>query len=711
LTSDISDDTKKKPFTTPKRIIEIFCLLLILVFGWLDRVDQFSSWLSQPQITFHDSSPLIRGADSYFYLNFSRDLANGRYDSERIKELNEIQHIIPRPKYAPLISILVAKLSQLTSYPLIWVAVLLPAFLGPLLAIPLYLIGRFFGGAIMGLSGAVLGVFSPYYVLRSGLGWNDTDILIVTFLFSLTYCFLYFSKCKTGHGKIWLGAALSVFTLFIWWWHTAAPQVTIIFLFLVFVAGVYPKLKEKIDLLLLATTAGVAILLLSFWVGFDNLINAPAYLIEHLIFFSKSNAQSSFPNVTESISELQKLNIVKVVHLLSGGVVFFVLSIIGIILLIWKRFRDGIIFLLPIFAFCLMGIFLSKRFLIFSGPVLALGFGFFLSYLWQCWGKAHNRLLPPFIILAVIGALYSRHEVLSYYPAFPEHIQTNSAKGMTAAKDYVPDNGIIWTWRDDGFPLRYWSERRVVADGDKEHIIYLSLPLATSDQRLAANFIRFYATHGLYGMQTLYKSLAGDSAKGLELVKKICAVGPQKARELIQKAQLIPQDGLNSVDSWVEFFYPHDAPPIFLFARKKLLDVIKYWHSYGNWDVNIGDGPQHIFTQLDGVTKNKNGDLIAEDGTLQVLVKDGRLLSSVAKLANKIINNKENFKKLNFKDQPSLTILEHTPSQQFYLVNSSVAQSTAIQLFMLNKPQSGYFQPAFINDMDSQLWEVHPDPL
>ncbi|MBF0381345.1 MAG: hypothetical protein HQL69_10025 [Magnetococcales bacterium] len=716
MATDTIQNADKKPFTTPKRIIEIFCLLLILVFGWLDRVDQFSSWLLKPEVAFHNQAPLLQGFDGYFYLNLSRDVAKGTYYTEQKKELLKVQHTFPRPEYAPLLPVVIAKLSKLTSYSLIWVAVLLPAFLGPLLAIPLYLLGRYFGGAIMGLSSALLGVFSPYYVLRTSLGWNDTDILNVTLLFLLSFCFLQFTKQKTEQKHVWLVAGLTIYTIFIWWWHTATAQVTVIFLFFVFMAEVYLRQQNKSNWAILAATAIASLLILSYWKGVGFLASIPSNLFDYLMFFFQAKSDTFFPNIALSISELSKPGLSNIVNSTSGGLIFFLISVIGIILLFWLRFRDGALYLLPILGFSMVGVFINGRFLVITAPFLALGLGFALTLIWQRWSLKHFRVLAPIILLIVFAAQYSRFQRISENPIYPHHVKSKAAEGMEKIKEFTPQNSIIWNWWDNGYPLEYWSNRQVIANGniDKhsgDHITYISLPLATTNQRLAANFMGFYAKHGRQGMNTLFKATNDDIHLGIELVKKICGAGPKQAQKIIEDAKLTPQPGLNSVTDWLEFFFPHDTVKIYLFMRYRLIRVVKWWHKYGNWDVQKNDGPSHLFIHLKGAKKNKHGDLYDEDGELQLSIKDGKITNSLARIVNKLRGNKEKFKKLNFNNTPSLTILEHKASKQFYFMNRSVSQSNAMQLFILNKSDSGYFTQTFNNGLDYQLWEVHPDQI
>jgi hypothetical protein len=708
----MDDNAPAKPLMTPKLLLEILCLLLIMVVGWYDRVDQMSNWFSQPETTFHEKDPLLQGLDGYHYLNLSREYSQGTYDANIAKNREDTQPIATHPDHVPLLSVLIAKVSEATSYSLLWAAVLIPAFLGPLLAIPLYLLGRFFGGAIMGLTAAVVGIYSPYYVQRTGFGWCDTDVFNVTFLFGLSYCFLRFSHSKPGRGNGWLAAALSIFFLFIWWWNSAVAQITAIFLALVFLTMVYPRNIGKTRKLVLAATAVAALSVVSIWLGFDYLAQIPYSIAKQLLFFSKASSTSTFPNIAQSISETANPSMAKIVNMTSGGMMFFTISALGTLLLLRLRLRDGALIMIPALMISVWGMF-TVRFLIFSGPFLALGLGFLLSTIWQRWGKERYRLVGPVIILTILLALFFRFNQVSTMNFQHKILQAETAGAMAQAKDIVPKDGVIWVWWDAEHPLQYWSERKVIGFTNQntgEHVVYLSLPVIAADQRLAANFMRFYLKRGQVGMQTLYKSTSGDIHKGMELAKKIAAAGPKKALEILKSTKLTPQHGLESVDDWMEFFFPANSPPIYLFLRLRSIKIIRWWYKYGKWDVRRNNGPNSIFVHLDHLKKRENGDLVAPNGRLQVSA-DGKLYNASAKLMQKIMEKPEKLKDLNFEAPPSLTVMERKAKEQFFFMNKSIADSTIIQLFIRNRPQAGYFKLAATYDEDHQLWEVLPDAV
>ena len=90
----------------------------------------------------------------------------------------------------------------------------LPAFVSPLLAVPLVLIGRLYGAALWGFFGAVLAVVANSYYNRSLAGYFDTDIFSVT----LPACILYLLLYSIRRNSLWVavcaGVLMFVFPLF-----------------------------------------------------------------------------------------------------------------------------------------------------------------------------------------------------------------------------------------------------------------------------------------------------------------------------------------------------------------------------------------------------------------------------------------------------------------------------------------------------------------
>ncbi|MEI6126104.1 MAG: STT3 domain-containing protein, partial [Pseudomonadota bacterium] len=216
-------EAQKKHFRLSPSDFRYAAFLLILAVGLYVRIDDFREWIAKPELSFFDGRPLPCETDSYYYLRLARDLYEGTYTQP-----DTLRHGIPsvsRPQPAPLLSILTASVSRLTGFGLDWVAAFLPAFLGLLLAFPLYGFGRHFCGTIAGLVSALMGLLSPFYVYRSDMGWFDTDCMNVTWSISIAFCFLKFGTCKKFFRYAWLAAGCAAGALFGWWWDQSPEAV------------------------------------------------------------------------------------------------------------------------------------------------------------------------------------------------------------------------------------------------------------------------------------------------------------------------------------------------------------------------------------------------------------------------------------------------------------------------------------------------------
>ncbi len=249
------------------RIFIPFVLLLIMISGFLVRYDDLKSWEANPGQAFFQDKPLLTTFDGYFYLNLSRDLLRGEYDA--VDEKQVVPAGRPRPYPPPLLAVLGAFVTRITGASLDMVGTVLPAVLGVLLALPLYLLGSFYGGKAMGITAALSSLFFPYYVYRSNVGWFDTDCLNVTFATFIVYCILQFAM-RSGRTRYYWGlAALCSYGLFLWWWDQAHTVVSVIFLATSLIAlVVFYRPEKREGYIFIGILAGLVLLLL-FWQGFE----------------------------------------------------------------------------------------------------------------------------------------------------------------------------------------------------------------------------------------------------------------------------------------------------------------------------------------------------------------------------------------------------------------------------------------------------------
>jgi asparagine N-glycosylation enzyme membrane subunit Stt3 len=111
---------------------------------------------------------------------------------------------------------------------MLWIAVVLPALLGPLLALPVYGVARLLGGGIpMRLTAALMAVLSVQYAKRTMVGFFDTDFMILTFVMGIIYCFMRFAL-EPKRRFLFLFLGLGLYGLLLWWWDQTPEVVTII---------------------------------------------------------------------------------------------------------------------------------------------------------------------------------------------------------------------------------------------------------------------------------------------------------------------------------------------------------------------------------------------------------------------------------------------------------------------------------------------------
>ena len=484
-----------------KRALTVFLLLLIAAVGLYVRLSDFRYWKECPERYVHENKPLITGIDGYYYLRYARDLDEGTYEREDL--LRAAPRSTIRPSIPPMLSCVTFAVKRLTGFELERIALFLPPLLAVTLAFPLYGIGRIMGGRSMGLSAALLGLLVFYYRKRTNVGFFDTDCLILTFMTAGPYFFLRFGKAVSRFQRYgYLAAGLIMFLLCVWWWDSATNVTTVMILTpLLFVILFHyrpPKMEALIFLGLLFAAAAV---LTAF--HYRSLI----YSTKQMYDFLFGLKDSAFPSGNIHIDELEKVDFKLFVEWTTSNIALFLFSAAGLAWLFWRRRTEALI-LLPLVAAGSAVFFAGIRLLLFAAPVIALGFGFAVSRVWVL-GRRRRIFMPVAVAVVLLGCVPL---FTAYEKDRPPYIYIDGplVSSMTAVSGLTPDNGIIWTRWDYGYPIAYWAERATVIDGGMQQgrNFHLSaLPLVSADSRFSANFIRFYGRYGRDGIYTVYNAV------------------------------------------------------------------------------------------------------------------------------------------------------------------------------------------------------------
>lgn len=620
-----------------RSLIKLLSIFLIIVVGLVLRLNPLADWAEHPELALYEGEPVLTTFDGYYYLGLARDLLEGGYSE--VNTNRAIPDYPLRPQPAPLMSVVAASISGITGWSLNWVAALLPAMLGILLALPVYAIGRFYGGAFMGLSAALLVLVSPYYVNRSSVGWFDTDILLVTFLMTLTYCFLQFAVKQTLSRYFYLAAGLVTYLLMMWWWDQTPHVTTILALTpLVLATLFFYRPQQSLEWLWFAVIVGACLAVVLYWQGLEFPVDMVRSAVGNLSYISKVEG-SLFPNPGVSVGEQVQYPLFVVMKMTTGHPVILLLAAAGFLWLLVQKPKESVFLAVPV-GLSILALAFASRFLIYIAPVVALGIAYLAT---QVWRMGRNSIALTFAAPALVfAALIPGYQQVMKIERFPQ-ISPSLVDGMVAAKNLTPENAVVWAWWDHGYPMAYWSRRGTITDGQfhgGERSVYNALPLVTSSPRLSANFMQFFVARGISGIRAFSEAVGGTRAKSDELMLRVLFNGPQKGGELLQSAMASFVDQSKTVNEWLAFFYPEDARPVYLYIDWRLTQTAYWWFWLGSWDIEQQDGIHPFYQVALGVTSQQG--MLKNSQGLEVNLDNGTVQLNNAIIPMRSFNNLEN---------------------------------------------------------------------
>lgn len=739
--------TQKKHFGLSPRDFRCAAFLLILAVGLYVRIDDFREWIAKPSLAFFDGRPLPCETDSYYYLRLARDIQEGTYTQP-----DTLRHGIPavsRPEPAPLLSVLTAAISGLAGLEIEWVAAFLPACLGLLLAFPLYGFGRHFCGIIAGLVSALMGLLSPLYVYRSGMGWFDTDCMNVTWSTSVAFCFLKFGTCKTFFRYAWLGAGCAAAALFYWWWDQS-PESVFAITMIPFTAAVLflfrPKGRGDLIVLIMC---GVLLAAVCLWQKDGIVAIANKIILKAPQRYSQiaKVADQVFPAQSVSTSEQKPSSLDYAIDATTRSMPFFFMGVLGFFWILCRRFKEIVVLsaliLLSVFSFLF-----AERFLIFLSPLVAIGLGVFVSFLWS--GK--DRF---FTMIEKVGTIFVRlpgsqkttgprsfhagvvmrsvtasaacavlTAAMAWTPFYClvtgltsfQKIDGKRAAGMAEVQSLTPDDAVIWAWWDNGHAISYLGRRKTVIDAarhGRQYSVYNALPFAVRDERLAANFIRFYAIRGFDGLN-LVTQAAGGQKEGLQFIKKVLALGPEQAGPFISSTRLHPVGHLINTPSWLSFLFPAKTHPVYLYLDNLSIVTAYWWYWYGTWDPDRQDGVHPYYEPFFGVTfREDNRDAVIHGiRGLKIFPRSGiaSLAEGMVPLSHILVRTETETLKRRYKHPEDSYVFELAAAARLgIMMGKDISESVFNRLFVRVDTGMKYFKPVDLKTPYYQLWEVHGD--
>lgn len=411
-----------------------------------------------------------------------------------------------------------------------------PAFLAPLLVIPIILIMALYRLPLVGMFAAVFAAIGFNFYYRSHLGYTDTDILNFFFVFMLLYSMIAVAERKPLLYAYFGFASIVLLSL---WYHAYKPLVVgllICYFFYVIVfdrkhiahyfaaalfvvalvpmsvgikllaaASVYvlwrilsTKDKRYLDYriwLSLSLAAGAAIGLF--------LAASPQYYRRIIEYFNKrdsigfvdaSGTHYAISGTLKEISEAAGISFPDVILYTSGSVVVFAAGLLGLALLgVSKR---SSLLLWPMLLLGMAAVVLGTRFTTFAVPVLAMGL-FVLIYvaaelIFVRFGRSAARLTA--VIMGAGAFWFALSQIQTYNRILKPVYNADDAALFQTLSQRGDRKDFIISWWDYGWPLWYGTGKRTLIDNGKHGLdnFIVSKILFSTNPYLSANMSRYF---------------------------------------------------------------------------------------------------------------------------------------------------------------------------------------------------------------------------
>ncbi|EMS7836067.1 peptide-binding protein [Campylobacter coli] len=499
---------KKEYFKNPTFIL-LTLIILAYAFSVLCRF-YWVFWASEFNEYFFNNELMIISNDGYAFAEGARDMIAGFHQP------NDLSY------YGSSLSTLTYWFYKITPFSLESIFIYISTFLSSLVVIPLILIANEYKRPLMGFIAALLASIANSYYNRTMSGYYDTDMLVIVLAMMIVFFMIRLILRKDLLSLI----ALPLFVGIYLWWYPSSYTLNVALLGLLFIYTLVFHIKEKtlyMAIILASITlsniawfyqSAIIVILFSLFVlqnkrfsfallGFLGLatlvflilsggVDPILYQLKFYIFRSDESANLAqgfmYFNVNQTIQEVESIDLSIFMKRISGSELVFFISLIGFIFLVRKH--KSMILALPMLALGFLALKGGLRFTIYAVPVLALGFGFLMSLLQERKWKNKNIYWASVSIFTFLSLLPMFYHIINYKA--PTVFSQNEASKLDELKKIAQREDYVVAWWDYGYPIRYYSDVKTLADGGK-HLgkdNFFPSFILSKDQISAANMAR-----------------------------------------------------------------------------------------------------------------------------------------------------------------------------------------------------------------------------
>jgi dolichyl-diphosphooligosaccharide--protein glycosyltransferase/undecaprenyl-diphosphooligosaccharide--protein glycosyltransferase len=450
---------------------------------------------------------MINTNDGYFWAEGARDILSG------ISQENDLSPITTAA------SQLTALFAYILPFSFESIILFMPVFLSSLVVVPIILIAKSLDNLEMGLIAALLASIAWSYYNRTMIGYYDTDMLNIVLPMFLLWSIIW--AIRTNENRYLLITALDIL-VYRWWYPQSYSLEFSFFGLILFYTLVWDRKNfYNYKLLALMMLAMVNIdgfirfplVLAVFYIFKDKRFDKYTYsiLVASVVVFFASGGftpiwnqlkgyvfkdtvtaadeglKLHFFSVMQTIREAGHIPFETFANRISGHVITFILSLGGFIYL---SYRDKImLFGLPMIGLGFLAYFGGLRFTIYAVPVLAFGAAFLITEIARYMPTKRLKFLA--ITAFTLAVLYPNIAHVQEYKV-PTVFNVNEIKVLDKLKNIADREDYVIAWWDYGYPIRYYSDVKTLADGGK-HSGSVNFPISftlTSPQNISAKMAR-----------------------------------------------------------------------------------------------------------------------------------------------------------------------------------------------------------------------------
>lgn len=668
---------------------------LLMAVAWavaiLARVEDLPRWRANPTRAFlPDGRPVLIDFDGYHYLRYADELAKGEYTS--VDPYRSVPEVVHRPTVPPFLSILIAGVIKVTGAAPEWVGAIIPVVVASLFVVPVFLLSTSFVGCWWGFAAACVAALSPGFVGRSQFARLDTDGGNVLLL-SLATWLAHECACRPWRQRVaWLLALALTWGLWLWWWDTARLIVSGVCMGLLAGALLRDIERKWRRWVFLAAGAMLALVVIMVVVR------------PHLYPFSiLAELWKNVTNASDVISEEKRLGWPALAGALAGSRIGLVMTVGGLMLIALLERARALPLCVPV-ALAVLPFVWYERFSIFGAPVVGLGVGYF-ACAYSTWKlspstanegrKRVQRVMAAGLVAGVMGCEVHTLRITTNWPV----LSPSAVVGMQQAKDLTPTDAVIWSWWDNGYPLIYNSRRGTIEDGGWLRVPQVNaMPVTTSDERLAANWMSFVATRSSYALEK------ANRMAGKEGVLAVLARGP------IDGATWLRDHGVTNGQELVDWLFPSDKERknVYLYLNHLYLPMAYWWYWYGAQEALIKVEHPYVVPLLD--VRQENGHIVATGG-VTVEPGKGTILINGAELAlgSMVVRHGTEARGHRYGGSSTLRFEWSQDERWGLLCDEGFAATVFNSLYFLPDQPHPHLKKILGNTPSFQLWQVLPD--